>query len=234
MDAPISTSKRAAIALLILFTAGAWARPPRAQQTEPPAAPVVVDPADQPDSFASPIVIDPAEPPPPRLQARAPVPPPTLRQPRPARPTEATADRQIIVGMATLLGVGGGMALVVDATDYHPASLVGFLGLSALAPALVGLAVCGVGDSRDYEGRCAPAVGGAYIGGAIGALPGALVGMLALECGGDHDGNPDPACAAGAVIGGLAGWAIGSVVGATVGWHNGKRPRPGTLRASLL
>jgi hypothetical protein len=93
----------------------------------------------------------------------------------------------------------------------------------ALGPLLGGFVVCGIGSaSTAYEGRCGPAIGGAYIGMLL-AIPAAYIGCALDRGSGGPDG--DDACLGGAILGAIAGYVIGTSVGATVGWHLGKRPR---------
>jgi hypothetical protein len=150
------------------------------------------------------------------------------------------------MGFLALLGggaLGSGLFYLADRED-SPTLVYASLGVGALLPAAVGMAVCGVGTtSKVYDGRCFPTVGGAYIG-ALGVLPGALVGLL-LGCSSGSSSTPSSGdgqtglqglddCAVGAAVGAALGLTIGTLVGAYNGWRIFKRPKPGTLRASLL
>jgi hypothetical protein len=151
------------------------------------------------------------------------------------------------MGLLALLGggaLGSGLFYLADRED-SPTLVYASLGVGVLIPAAVGMAVCGVGTtSKVYDGRCFPTVGGAYIG-ALGVLPGVLLGVLAGCSSGSSStassGDGQSAglqglddCAVGAVVGGALGLTIGTLVGAYSGWRIFKRPKPGTLRASLL
>ena len=105
-------------------------------------------------------------------------------------------------------------------------------------PAAVGMAVCQVGTtSKVYDGRCVPTLGGAYIG-ALGVLPGLLLGVLAgcssssssQSSGDDNSVGLEglDSCVTNAVIGGALGLTIGTLVGAYSGWRIFRRPKPGT------
>lgn len=166
-------------------------------------------------------------------------------QPPPVDPDAGLGGKQVGLGFLALLGggaLGTGLFYLADRED-SPTLVYASLGVGALLPAAVGLAVCGAGTtSKLYDGRCVPTVGGAYIG-ALGVLPGVLLGVLAgCSSGSGSSGtNGDSQstqglddCAVGAVVGGALGLTIGTLVGAYSGWRIFKRPKPGTLRASLL
>ena len=93
----------------------------------------------------------------------------------------------LTLAAAGLLGYG-----VFVAADHADSAELAYaaLGLGAVAPAGVGIAVCQVGGTgKLYDGRCVPAVGGAYIG-ALSAIPGVLLGMLA-SCSSSSNGGDD-------------------------------------------
>lgn len=175
--------------------------------------------------------------------------PPAVEAPRPA-PADADAGlgaKQVGTGFLALLaggGLGVGLFYLADREDSSTLAYAS-LGVGALIPAAVGMAVCGVGTtSKLYDGRCVPTVGGAYIG-ALGVIPGVLLGAL-LSCssgssstpssGDDHSAGLEglDSCVTGAFVGAALGFTIGTLVGAYNGWRIFKRPKPGTLRAALL
>jgi len=172
-------------------------------------------------------------------------PPPVPGRPVSHDPDEGLGAKQIGMGFLTLAAtglLGYGMFVAADHADSETLAY-GALSLGALAPAGVGIAVCAVGaGSKLYDGRCVPSVGGAYIG-ALGAIPGTLLGLLASCSGSSSSSSPSgdggdlsglDACIVGTVVGGAIGYTIGTLVGAYSGWHIFKRPKPGTLRAALF
>jgi hypothetical protein len=164
--------------------------------------------------------------------------PPPVR-PIPRDRDESLAVKQIGMGLLTLATaglLGYGMFVAADRWDSTELAYAS-LGLGALAPAGVGIAVCQIGaGSKLYDGRCVPTVGGAYIG-ALTAIPGTLLGVLA-SCSRSSNGGDDLSglddCAIGAIVGGALGYTIGTLVGAYSGWKIFRRPKPGTLRAALF
>ena len=106
-----------------------------------------------------------------------------------------------------------------------------YLGLAA-APAIGGEAVCAVGRwSRSYDGSCAPAVIGGYLGAIVlGAGLGLyFVSTRVLEFEDDGGTNDEINFVAGAFVGGI----VGTAIGATIGWHLGKHLRDAGVTVSL-
>jgi len=166
-------------------------------------------------------------------------PPPVPIRPLARDPDESLAAKQIGMGVLTLAAtglLGYGMFVAADRWDSTELAYAS-LGLGAVAPAAVGIAVCRVGaGSKLYDGRCVPSVGGAYIG-ALGVIPGTLLGVFA-SCSRSSNGGDDLSglddCAIGAIVGGALGYTIGTLVGAYSGWKIFRRPKPGTLGAALF
>jgi hypothetical protein len=157
-------------------------------------------------------------------------------------PDEGLGAKQVGAGLLAVLGstaLAGGLFWASDRADSTPL-LYGSFGVMFLSPTAVGMAVCEVGaSSKVYEGRCFPTVGGAYIG-ALGVLPGALMGCSSSSSSSSSSGD-DPSspsgldsCAMGAVVGAAIGYTVGTLLGAYNGWRIFKRPKAGTLGASLL
>jgi hypothetical protein len=166
-------------------------------------------------------------------------PPPVPARPIAHDPDESLAAKQVGMSLLALAAtglLGYGMLVAADRADSE-ALAYGAMSLAAIAPAGVGIAVCEVGaGSKLYDGRCVPAVGGAYIG-ALSIIPGALLGALATcESPSSSTGNDDGFnnCFLGAFVGGALGYTIGTLVGAYHGWKIFRRPKPGTLRAALF
>ena len=91
-------------------------------------------------------------------------------------------------------------------------------------PALVGGAVCAVGNlSRDYEGDCLPALAGAY-GGAASAFPLGILGAILAHKPG-HRELLDDSAIGGLLVGMAIGWFVVQPIAATVMWRLYKRPR---------
>ena len=227
-----------AVAILVLCGMAIAARPARADLRAPPRLVLRLATADEP------AVEVPGE----AALAPRPRPPPAVEAPRPA-PVEADAAlpaKQVGMGFVALLGaatLGSGLFYLADREGSLALGYTG-LGVTLLLPAAVGMAVCQVGtSSKVYDGRCVPTLGGAYIG-ALGVLPGVLLGALATcsssssSSGTSGDGSTGleglDDCAVGVVVGGLLGLTIGTLVGAYNGWNIFKRPKAGTLRAALL
>ncbi len=214
------------VALVALAPSLIGARPARAN-AESPGPVVELSPTEVPRG-----------PPPPGVHQG----PPGVQPLPPVSPDPDTGlgGKQVAMGLATLAVAGLlGYGLFVAADRIDSTELAyGALSLGVLAPAGVGVAVCKIGEgSKRYDGRCVPAIGGAYIG-ALGALPGTLLGVLAAcsrdssSSGDDLSGLDD--CFIGAVVGGALGYTIGTLIGAYAGWTIFKRPKPGTLRAALF
>jgi hypothetical protein len=188
----------------------------------PQSAPYDAPPLPPPGTV-QPAPATPAPPPPPRVQQRVDQQPPpflgpTESQNRP-RPSESGLAAGQIAASSAVVFVGE--LAMVAAVSHGGVSQLGVPAL-ALGPLLGGLVVCGIGSaSTAYQGRCGPAIGGAYIG-ALLFVPAAFIG-----CSLDHGSGGDygDACLVGAILGGVVGYVIGTSVGATVGWHLGKRPR---------
>jgi hypothetical protein len=148
-------------------------------------------------------------------------PPPLRREP----PSE--------VGLGALQIVGGTFGMALVAVPIALAAGIGSpsLGVAALlaGPAFGGYMICAMGrSSHYYEGSCAPAIAGAYLG-ALTAIPLAYWG-----CMNDHgSGDDDIGCVGGLLVGFAAGYFIGTAVGATIGWHLGKTPRARTREVAL-
>jgi hypothetical protein len=227
-----------ALAFLVLCGIAIAARPAHADLRAPPRLVLRLATADEPT------VVVPGEaggPPRPSLR-------PAVAAPQPALvdPDAGLAAKQVGMGFVALLGTSAlGLGLFYLAErERSPALGYAGLGVSMLIPAAVGMAVCQVGTtSKVYDGRCFPTVGGAYIG-AMGVLPGVLLGAL-LACSSSSstqstgdDGSAGlqglDTCFTGVVVGGALGLTIGTLVGAYSGWRIFKRPKPGTLRAALL
>jgi hypothetical protein len=230
---------RAGVLIVVVAAGAGAARPARAELHAPPRLVLRLAAADEPT------VVVPGQP------AASPAGPnlrPAVEAPRPSPvdPDAGLGGKQVGMGFLALLGggaLGSGLFYLADRED-SPTLVYASLGVGALLPAAVGMAVCGVGTtSKVYDGRCFPTVGGAYIG-ALGVLPGALVGLL-LGCSSGSSSTPSSGdgqtglqglddCAVGAAVGAALGLTIGTLVGAYNGWRIFKRPKPGTLRASLL
>ena len=227
-----------AVGIAVLCAIAIAARPARADLRMPPRLVLRLATADEPT------VVVPGE---------APVPPrpslqPAVEAPRPAPvdPDAALAAKQVGMGFVALLGasaLGVGLFYLADREGSQVLGYTG-LGVTVLIPAAVGMAVCQVGTtSKVYDGRCVPTLGGAYIG-ALGVLPGVLLGALvgcssspsSQSTGGDNSAGLEglDSCVTTIAIGGLLGLTIGTLVGAYNGWRIFKRPKPGTLRAALL
>ena len=227
-----------AIALVVLCAIAMAARPARADLRMPPRLILRLAIADEPT------VVVPGE----AVGPPRPSPRPAVEAPRPALvdPDAGLAAKQVGMGLVALLGasaLGSGLFYLADRED-SPVLVYMSLGVGALIPAAVGLAVCQAGTtSKVYDGRCFPTLGGAYIG-ALGVLPGVLLGVLAgcssssssQSTGNDQSAGLDglDSCITSAFIGGALGLTIGTLVGAYNGWLIFKRPKPGTLRAALL
>ena len=88
-----------------------------------------------------------------------------------------------------------------------------------LGPALTGGVVCAIGNaSGSYDGSCAAAIGGSYLGSLL-LIPMALVFV------GQSNASDDevlPSWIAGAVL----GYVIGTTVGAVVGWNVSRVRKP--------
>jgi hypothetical protein len=226
-----------AIAVVALCGIAIAARPARADLRAPPRLVLRLATADEPS------VVVPG-------QAGVPArqdPRPAIETPRPAPldPDAGLAAKQVGMGFVALLGASAlatGLFYLADREGSTPLGYTG-LGVGVLIPAAVGMAVCEVGTtSKAYDGRCFPTLGGAYIG-ALGVLPGALLGALVAcsssssqSTGDDHSAGLDglDSCVTGVVVGAALGLTIGTLVGAYNGWRIFKRPKPGTLRAALL
>jgi hypothetical protein len=143
---------------------------------------------------------------------------PSRTQVGPHRPAESQGEYALgaleflsgtALGVATLVG-----AVTVMGWDSGGRELG--TGLLLVAPALQGLAVCGIGRlSQHYDGGCVWPVAGAY----LGAL--ALFPLVFTD---DSWGSPftDPlALAAGAGL----GIVLGAPVGATWAWNAARQPR---------
>jgi hypothetical protein len=144
----------------------------------------------------------------------------------PARPNEGgLGAAQVLLGTGVV--VLSEAAMLAGNAQEHADLAVPIV---LIGPLIGGFVVCGVGaSSKAYEGRCAPAVGGAYVG-ALLAVPAAFLGCY-LNKGSSSGGDNGSPCAAGALVGGSIAYVIGTGVGATVGWHAGKRPRRERARA---
>jgi hypothetical protein len=163
----------------------------------------------------------PAPPGPSPLLSPSTAPPTAAYRLLPEVPPETPSEPGLAVGQFAA-GAGaalGGAALVV----LSSAGSNGTLTLPVLlgTPALVGLAVCEVGElSAHYDGSCGPAVGGAVVG-AVTVIPLALLGMSL-----DHHQNDDGYYGfGGAFAGALVGWVVVQPLAATVTWRLFKRPR---------
>jgi hypothetical protein len=141
--------------------------------------------------------------------------------PIPTPPSEGgLTAAQILLGTLATLGIGSTTVLVFAGLDYAPLL---YLGL-AITPAIGSAAVCGVGRwSRSYEGSCAPAVIGGYLGAIVvgTALGLFLVSINAFAFDDNQEFNDRANFAIGAFLGGT----IGTAVGSTIGWHLGKHLR---------
>lgn len=227
-----------AIAIVVLCGIAMAARPARAELRAPPRLVLRLATADEPT------VVVPGEaggPPRPSLR-------PAVAAPQPAlvEPDGGLAAKQVGMGFVALLGASAVASGLFYLAEREGSLALGYtgLGVSVLMPAAVGMAVCQVGaTSKVYDGRCVPTLGGAYIG-ALGVLPGGLLGLL-LGCSsssssqsteGDNSAGLEglDSCATAIVVGGALGLTIGTLVGAYSGWSIFKRPKPGTLRAALL
>ncbi len=127
---------------------------------------------------------------------------------------------QILLGTLATVGTGATTTLLFGGLDVVP--LV-YLGL-AVTPAIGSETVCAVGRwSRSYDGSCAPALVGGYLGAIIagGGLGLYLASIHALGSGPDGESNDPIAFLLGAVLGGT----VGTAAGATIGWYFGKRLR---------
>jgi hypothetical protein len=143
-------------------------------------------------------------------------PPPDVRRPN----ESGLGAAQLLLGTGVVLL--SELAMLKGADETHADFLA--IPVVAIGPLIGGFVVCGIGSaSRAYEGRCGPAVGGAYIGALI-AIPAGFVGCYVNQgsSGGGDAGSP---CAAGAIVAASVAYVIGTGVGACVGWHYGKRPR---------
>ena len=173
---------------------------------------------------------------------------PAVAAPQPALvdPDAGLAAKQVGMGFVALLGASALASGLFYLAEREGSPVLGYtgLGVSVLMPAAVGMAVCQVGTtSKVYDGRCVPTLGGAYIG-ALGVLPGLLLGVLAgcssssssQSSGDDNSVGLEglDSCVTDAIIGGALGLTIGTLVGAYSGWRIFRRPKPGTLRAALL
>jgi hypothetical protein len=227
-------TKFCVISLLVEALLLQAARPIRAAETEKAAPVVEISPFDA-RGVGSEVHVGPPPVPPRRAGSD---------------PDAGLGGKQVGVGLLTVVGaslIGAGLIWGADAADsprFSPVLAYGGAAAVLLAPAGVGIAVCKVGESsKRYDGRCFPSVGGAYIG-ALGVIPGTVLGALAACTGSSSaaDDNPDDhvnlagldECVTGAAIGGALGYTIGTLIGAYSGWSIFKRPKPGTLRAALF
>jgi hypothetical protein len=231
-----------AVALMVLCGIAMAARPARGELRAPPRMVLRLATADEPT------VVVPGQEgaPAPRPVREAPRPAVAAPRPAPVDPDAGLGAKQVGMGFVSLLGtaaLASGLFWLADREDSLTLAYAS-LGVGALMPAAVGMAVCQVGTtSKVYDGRCFPTVGGAYIG-ALGVLPGVLLGALVgcssssstQSTGDDGSAGLDglDACFTSVVIGGALGLTIGTLVGAYNGWRIFKRPKPGTLRAALL
>lgn len=117
------------------------------------------------------------------------------------------------------LGTSFGGLLLTGATAEVPPVAAGS---ALMTPYGVGMAVCGLGKrSRQYEGSCGAAIGGAYLG-ALSTLPLAIIGHR-LAVGGGSDEHFEGLF--GAFAGMAVGWLVVQPLLANVMWHASKRPR---------
>ena len=114
------------------------------------------------------------------------------------------------------------MALIPAFASLHSGG-EGTLAMALLAgPAMAGSIVCGIGKKDAYyEGKCLPAVVGAYVG-SLSALPLAYLGCMADD---NSKGERDFRCVTGAISGFLVGYVLGTTIGANVGWHGWTKVR---------
>ncbi len=162
-----------AIAIVVLCGIAIAARPARGDLRAPPRLVLRLATAEEPT------VVVPGEaggPPRPSLR-------PAVAAPQPALvdPDAGLAAKQVGMGFVALLGASALASGLFYLAEREGSPALGYtgLGVSVLMPAAVGMAVCQVGTtSKVYDGRCVPTLGGAYIG-ALGVLPGLLLGVLA-------------------------------------------------------
>jgi hypothetical protein len=134
-------------------------------------------------------------------------PPETLPAHREPTPADASEPGRIVVeSMVGFLTADLGFVIGVAGFAAGPLGL----GLLLASPLATGRVVCAIGSgSRAFDGRCAAAVGGAYVGSLL-AFP--LAFLFNIHA------NPD-AEAPGYVVGAILGFVVGSTVGAVVGWN---------------
>jgi hypothetical protein len=131
----------------------------------------------------------------------------------------ALAGGQVMIG--TLITVASGTigfwgALYGAYGGSIPLTMVGGA-LFLSAPALAGLAVCGLGrTSATFTGGCGWTIGGGY----LGLL---LIFPLAAVMG-EESRFTDETVLSPLVM--LAGYGMGAALGATIAWHVSKRARP--------
>jgi hypothetical protein len=157
-----------------------------------------------------------AEPPP--LAPAPPLAPQTVavRAPSPL-PQLGLGALQLVGGYG--VGIGGTLGLME--AGFNPkaygarSDYANLVHVGALAPALAGGAVCGLGYlSRRYRGRCWTAVLGAY----AGAVAGTLLGVLLAPAPG-----PDDTVEFSRAMSGIAGVMLFAPIGGVLGWHLGKQ-----------
>lgn len=227
-----------AAAVLVLCGLAVAARPARGELVAPPRLVLRLATADEPT-----VVVPGQEEVPqrPTLRPAAEAPRPAVAAPRAplVDPDAGLPAKQVGMGFVALLGASALASGLFYLADREGSQALGYtgLGVSVLMPAAVGLAVCEVGTtSKVYDGRCVPAVGGAYIG-SLGVIPGLLLGVL-VGCSSSSSGDDNSAgldsCITTAFVGAALGLTIGTLVGAYSGWRIFKRPKSGTLRAALL
>jgi hypothetical protein len=125
---------------------------------------------------------------------------------------------QYFAGVGTVLGA----TAVAGVTG--PVGLVVFVG----TPALVGEVVCAVGNgSAHYQGSCAPAIVGAYIG-FLSVLPLGVLGTVLFPA-----ANSDVDDGAGIIFALAVGWLVVEPLAATVAWRLWKQPRRATPLGAL-
>jgi hypothetical protein len=91
-----------------------------------------------------------------------------------------------------------------------------------LAPAITGIAVCGIGKfSRSYDAGCGWPIAGAYIGGVAGVATGLGAGLALAKI-----TNPSGEFAGLSMIAGglVVGYVLGPPIGATLAWQIAKHP----------
>jgi hypothetical protein len=168
----------------------------------------------------------PEEPPAARVAEVPEEPPPARRESQPVPSERWLGLVQFVAGVGALAGTTLVGSKLADLSYGVTGQLLGTVGglLVLATPAVVGGAVCAVGNtSRQVQGGCWPAIGGAVLG-ALLMIPLGL-GAYAIS---ESDGEGIDGGGGGGLIVGLAlGWVALQPLTSTLVWNAYSQPRPG-------